>query len=44
MPNTEKINGYTKEEAKELVDYVAEGKKEGKISVFTNIAKSSKVT
>lgn len=30
MPNTEKINGYTKEEAKELVDYVAEGKKEGK--------------
>lgn len=30
MTNTEKINGYTKEEAKELVDYIAEGKKEGK--------------
>ncbi len=30
MSDTEKINGYTKEEAKELVDYIAAGKKEGK--------------
>lgn len=27
---TEKINGYTAEEAKELIDYVSAGKKEGK--------------
>lgn len=30
MNRSEKINGYTKEEAKELVDYVAEGKRAGK--------------
>ncbi len=30
MSNTEKINGYTKEEAKALVDYISAGKKEGK--------------
>lgn len=30
MNRSEKINGYTREEAKELVDYVAEGKREGK--------------
>ncbi len=30
MINTEKINGYTKEEAKQLIDYIAAGKKEGK--------------
>ena len=30
MMNTEKINGYTKEEAKALIDYIAEGKKNGK--------------
>ena len=30
MINSEKINGYTKEEAKELIDYIAEGKKNGK--------------
>lgn len=30
MANTEKINGYTKEEAKQLIDYVVAGKREGK--------------
>jgi hypothetical protein len=30
MDHTEKINGYTKEEAKELIDCVAAGKREGK--------------
>ena len=30
MINSEKINGYTKEEAKALIDYIAEGKKNGK--------------
>jgi hypothetical protein len=30
MSHTEKINGYTREEAKELIDYVAAGKREGK--------------
>ncbi len=30
MSDTEKINGYTREEAKELVDYIAAGKREGK--------------
>lgn len=30
MNRSEKINGYTREEAKELVDFVAEGKREGK--------------
>jgi hypothetical protein len=30
MSHTEKINGYTREEAKELIDYVSAGKKEGK--------------
>ncbi len=30
MLKTEKINGYTKEEAKQLIDYIAAGKKEGK--------------
>lgn len=30
MANTDKINGYTKEEAKQLIDYISAGKKEGK--------------
>lgn len=30
MSDTEKINGYTREEAKELVDYIATGRREGK--------------
>ncbi len=30
MSKAEKINGYTKEEAKELIDYIAQGKKEGR--------------
>ena len=34
VPYSEKINGYTKEEAQALIDYVSEGKKAGKSLSF----------
>ena len=38
-----KINGYTEEEAKNLVDYVANGKREGKTlsGLFASYAKKT---